>query len=134
MWSGRSHPELPEVVIEVLVLHDTPAPSGNPAKDTTRWPLSGRSAITKAPNQVAQPGHVRLPRGWARGQELRRAPSLALGPRQHVNHQPVEGRVRQGAGGWCGLQLPKTLAKGGAHVADHVWGGEAPPERLALRR
>src|SRR2546426_126070 len=122
MWSGRSHPELPEVVIEVLVLQDTPAPSGNPAKDTTRWPLSGRSAITKAPNQVAQPGDVRLPRCWAdvtrlrdlirrfgdRGQELGRAPSLALGPRQHVNHQPVEGRVRQRAGGWCGLQLPET--------------------------
>src|SRR3989442_8686918 len=133
MWSGRSHPELPEVVIEVLVLHDTPAPSGNPAKDTTRWPLSSRPTITKTPNQVAQPRHVRLPRGWARGQELGRAPSLAFGPRQHVNHQPVEGRVRQRAGGRCGLQLPETLAKSAADVADHFRRGEAPPERLAIR-
>src|SRR5207247_10180387 len=119
----------PEVVIEVLILHDTPAPSGNPAKDTTRGPLSGRAAVPKAPNQVAQPSHVRLPRGWARGQKLGRAPSLALGPRHHADQQPVEGRVRQWAGGWRGLELPKTPAQAAAHVAEHPRGRAAPPRR-----
>src|SRR2546428_9620746 len=110
------------------MLHDTPAPSGNPAKDTTRGPLSGRAAVPKAPNQVAQPSHVRLPRGWARGQKLGRAPSLALGPRHHVDQQPVEGRVRQWAGGGGRLELPQTLAEGAGHAAGPLRGPAAPPE------
>src|SRR5438552_3573795 len=32
-----------------------------------------------------------------------------------------------------GLQLPKTVPQIAAHMADHLWRRETPPERLAIR-
>src|SRR5690242_2882397 len=78
-------PELTEVVIEVLVQHDTPAASRNGAKDAACRPLSVRSAIRKARDQVTQAADVGLPRRWTRGQELGRALSLPFRPRHDVD-------------------------------------------------
>ena len=41
--------------------------------------------------------------------------------------------MAQWARGRRGLQLPKTLPQIAAHMADHLWRREAPPERLAIR-
>jgi len=38
-------------MIEMLVLQDPPASSGNAAKDTACWPRTRRSPIRKAPHQ-----------------------------------------------------------------------------------
>jgi len=41
--------------------------------------------------------------------------------------------MAQWAGGRRGLELPETLPQIAAHMADHLWRREAPPERLAIR-
>src|SRR5690348_574557 len=121
------------MMIQVLVLHHTPAAPRDSAKDTARWPGGRRSSIRKAPNQIAQPADVRLPGRGTRGEKLGRAFSLPLGPRYDVDHQPVERRVAQGARRRRRLQLPETVPQSAAHMADHLWRCEAPPERLAIR-
>src|SRR5881296_2832126 len=128
-----SHPKLPEVVIKVLVLEHTPAPSGNAAKDSARGPVSHGSAIREALNQIAQAVHVCVPRRRARGQKLRRALALPFRPWQHVDHQPVEGRVGQGPARRSGFKLPEALAKPATYVADHLRDREASPERFPIR-
>src|SRR5881296_1827403 len=122
------------MMIKMLVQHHAPASPGNSAKDAARWPRRRGSPIGEAANQVAQATEVCLPGRWARGEKLGRAPSLPFGPRHDVDGQPVERGVAQGARGRRGLQLPETVPQIAAHMADHLWRGEAPPERLAIRR
>src|SRR5690348_2315668 len=129
-----SHPELAKVVIEVFVLHHAPAPSRNPPKHTAGRPGGSRTAIRKASNQVAQSTNVRFPCRGSRRKKLWRTLSPALRPRHHVDHQPVERRMRKRAGGRRGLQLPERLAQVAADVADHLRRLEAPPQRLTIRR
>src|SRR2546426_7605027 len=124
---------LAQMMIKMLVQHHAPASPGNSAKDTARWPLRRRSPISKAANQVAQASDVCLPGRWARGEKLGRAPTLPFGPRHDVDRQPVKGRVAQWTRGRRGLQLLETLPQIAAHMADHLWRCEAPPERLAIR-
>ncbi len=41
--------------------------------------------------------------------------------------------MAQWAGGRRSLQLVETVPQIAAHMADHLWRREAPPERLAIR-
>src|SRR5207249_614829 len=131
--AAGSHPELAQMMIKMLVQHHAPASPGNSAKDTAGWPLRRRSAISKAANQVAQASDVCLPGRRARGEKLGRAPSLPFRPGNDVDRQPVEWRMAQWARGRRGLQLPETLPQIAAHMADHLWRRETPPQRLAIR-
>src|SRR5689334_17143943 len=129
-----SHPKLPEVVIEVLVQHHAPTATGNPAKHPARWPARLGSPISRSANQVAKATDVCLPGRWGRREKLGWTTSLPFRPGDDVDRQPVEWRMAQWAGGRRGHQLPQTVPQVAAHMTDHLWRCETPPQRLAIRR
>src|SRR5437867_448102 len=109
--SRESHPELAQMMVQMLVLHHSPARARDAAKHLARRPGRGGSPRSKALHQVTQTIHVRLPRGRTRRKELGRALALPFGPPQSVNRQPVQRKTRQWPGGRAGLELTEPLAE-----------------------
>src|SRR5262245_19630968 len=97
---GPSDSELTQVVIEMFVVQNAPALSGDAAERAAHRPVGVGTARGAAADQTRQVRHVVVPGGGADREELGRALRLPLRPRHDVDHEPVDpGIVERTRGG-----------------------------------
>ena len=120
------------MMIQMFVLHDTPARAGNGSKDPARRPRCGRPTCPEALNELAQSTYVGGPSGRTGPEEFRRALPLPFRPRQDMNREPIQWKACQRSGWWTGLELTEPLPQIAAYMTNHFRRRESTPDRLAL--
>ena len=119
-------------MIQMFVLHDTPAPAGNGSKHPARRPRCGGPTRPEALNELAQSTYIGGPRGRTGREEFRRAFPLPFRPRQDMNREPIQWKARQWSGWRTSLDLTESLPQIAAYMTDHFRRRESTPDRLAL--
>src|SRR2546428_7677749 len=107
------------MMIQMLVLHDTPARPGNGSKDPARRPCCGWATRPEALNQLAQSTYVGRPRGRTGRQELRRAFPLPFRPRQDANLEPIQWKTPQRYVWLTGPALTDPLPQAASDMINH---------------
>ncbi len=119
-------------MIQMFVLHDTPARAGNGSKDPARRPRRGWPSRPEALNELAQSTYVGSPRGGTSREEFGRALPLSFRPRQDMNREPIQWKARQRSGWWTSLELTESLPQIAAYMTNHFRRRESTPDRRAL--
>src|SRR5437667_12010237 len=107
------------MMIQMFVLHDTPARAGNGSKDPARRPRCGRPTRPEALHELVQSTYVGGPSGRTGPEEFRRALPLPFRSRQDMNREPFQWKTFQRSGVSTDRELTDALLQIAAYITIH---------------